>query len=301
MIAKDRQTGEARWIRRYCSNSQFREQWHMFRILEILAGNNHPTALRLVGFWLNESRSGGWTEVTECHKNGSLESVLAAERRGRGPCLNATQKSKIIFGIVCGMAYLHSRGIFHSDLTPGHVLLNEDWEPVIGGFDQALYYSDYDPLRDDDVDGGGWHGPLSSWSAHYGPEWSNDGSSPTLSADVYSFAVTLYAIFGPLDTLDDGKGPIKGQVGYRRVSSGHRYVRLPEIPEYHWRLICACWNANPEDRPTFAELLEDCHCHHNYILPEADRDSVLAYESCVYSNFGPPKESLTLDRGQVSD
>jgi serine/threonine protein kinase len=298
MVAKDRKTGEARWIRRYCSNSRFREQWHMFRILEILAGNNHPTALRLIGFWLDESPSEGWTEVTEFHDNGSLESVLKAERTGSGPCLTATQKSKIIFGIVCGMAYLHSRGIFHSNLNPRHILLNEEWEPVIGGFGQALYYSDYDPLRHDYDDGGGWHGPLRSWSAYYGPEWSNDEFSRTLSADVYSFAVTLYAIFGPLDTLDDGKGPIRGLGHHQlRVMWGHRYVRLPEIPDGHWKVICACWQQNPDNRPTFAQVLEYIHSDHKYILPGADRDSVLAYERRVYSNFGPPEESLPLDDG----
>jgi hypothetical protein len=96
--------------------------------------------------------------------------------------------------------------------------------------------------------------------------------------------------------MSDGSGRIKSlTIHQRKVERGVRYVRLPEIPEAHWELMCKCWKQSPDDRPTFAQLLEYFHSDHNYILPGADRDSVLAYESCVYSNFGPRKESLPLD------
>jgi serine/threonine protein kinase len=61
--------------------------------------------------------------------------------------LTATKKSTIIFGIASGMAHLHSRGIVHCDLKPTTVLLNDQFEPVIGdlydsnrgfGFDPGL-------------------------------------------------------------------------------------------------------------------------------------------------------------------
>jgi serine/threonine protein kinase len=253
------------------------------RAVKILAGNVHPTVLRLVGFSLDESSRHIGEIVTEFHENGDLASVLASERSGKGRYLNETQKSKIIFGLVCGMAYLHSRGVLHRLLTPDHVLLNESWEPVIGGFTldieaAHMYYEgayDWGDIR-----------ARREKVRYLAPEAGDNA----FSSDVFSFAMTLYEIFESLGTLDDGKGDRGGVLLLvRRLARGDRYVRPRMIPEYHWKVITWCWKDDPKDRPTFAMLLSDFLSRHEYILPGADRSSVLEYECRISADFGPPK------------
>jgi serine/threonine protein kinase len=175
------------------------------------------------------------------------------------------------------MAYLHSRGILHLDLVARHILLNESWEPVVGGFWTSRFF-----------DGGLCVEKIAGSPLSMAPELYQDNGYD-FSVDVFAFAVILYGIFGPPDALDDGKPPTKSArgLGYRIVH-GARYVRLSEIPDYHWNVICRCWKDNPQERPTFIKILKEFHRDHNYILSGADLSSILEYEDRIYSDFGPP-------------
>jgi hypothetical protein len=104
------------------------------------------------------------------------------------------------------------------------------------------------------------------------------------SADVYAFAVTLYSIFAEPKEMDDGNVSRRSiMIIMRAVCRGARFLRKPEIPEYHWGVITRCWAQDPKSRPTFEMLLDEFHNSHECILPEADRSAVLEYENLIYS------------------
>jgi serine/threonine protein kinase len=261
-IATDASTNKRVWVH-VRKNRDFPVPDDVFRALEILAGNNHPTILRLVGFSLD----GHGDIATEFHENGDLESALS------GAGLNARQKSKIVFGIVCGMACLHSQGISHRAIRPAHILLDERLEPVIGGFvldfDTAFcYYSDHMLFLPCRFNRGV---PVQYRAPELKPGELNDRLDQ-FSADVFSFGMTLYTIFGPLNTCD-----------YRRqFARCWRSEKHPNIPDYHWDVITRCCSAYPESRPQFGELLNDFLISHGYILPGADESSVFEYERRVF-------------------
>jgi hypothetical protein len=94
------------------------------------------------------------------------------------------------------------------------------------------------------------------------------------SIDVFAFAVTLYQIFADTIEFDDGKSSSRTpQALLIRASRGARFVKKPEIPQYHWGVIQRCWTSDPKAHPTFQKLLEEFHANHNYLLHGADRSA----------------------------
>jgi hypothetical protein len=89
----------------------------------------------------------------------------------------------------------------------------------------------------------------------------------------------------------------------RRIGSGVRPVRRPEIPDYHWSLISRCWATDPALRPSFYDVLEEFIRTGEYVFPGSDMESVRAYESvmkdcCCYSR---PKFAATRTLTDVSE
>jgi serine/threonine protein kinase len=255
-------------------------QQQAFYELECLSTCAHPTLLRLIGFFWKDSPSCRLEIATEFHQNGTLEEVLKRERSGRTSVLNATQKSKVIFGVVAGMAFLHGHGIIHYELNPDHIFLNNEFEPVIRSFGKLPSYEEELDMEDR-VIGIPWF---------TAPElFCDEENVRDFPVDVYSFAVILYSIFAEPREMDDGKPPPRNsQSLIVKVSKGVRFVRKVEIPDGLWEVIESCWKVNPKERPTFQELIDSFRGGQRYVIEGADRNAVLEYENRVYGQFGSP-------------
>jgi serine/threonine protein kinase len=249
------------------------EEQQLIRELSILATNEYPGTLRLIGFQISrDSRQP--IIVTELLANGTLQDVIMNERRSPVPEWDATKKSICVFGVAAAMAYLHSGGILHRDLKPSNILLNGSYEPVIGDFALAVHYSN--ELES--------HTGTTLFMA---PEVIK-GEKCNFPSEVYSFAVTLYSIFETPDELSDGE---KAQTSFqlaRKVTGGIRFAKKPGIPDFYWQLIESCWQQDPNKRPQFHNLVDDFRQSHAYVLPGANLAQVQAYEEKVYRKFGPP-------------
>ena len=57
-------------------------------------------------------------------------------------------------------------------------------------------------------------------------------------------------------TLDSGKAIRSAQHFVAQVANGARLKRVSEIPDQYWDLIQRCWKQNPDERPTFEEIVE---------------------------------------------
>jgi serine/threonine protein kinase len=200
-------------------------------------------------------------------------------RAGKGPAeWNATTKSKCVFGIAAGMAYLHEKGIIHRDLTPDNVLLDANNEPVIGGLGFAAK-----SIRGEWETGWAIEAPFFIAPEVFEDRDAGDGPPYGLPADVYSFSVLLYLLFSRDDRpkLEGGKVIRTARQLVMQVGQGARYERSPEIPEYYWGLITRCWAHVPMDRPTFEAILAEFGESHAYVLPGADLTEVRRYEAFV--------------------
>jgi serine/threonine protein kinase len=245
-----------------------------FRELEVLVGNTHPATLRLIGFSVT---GGAFRIVTPFPANGQLSKVLG--QASAAAVLDATRKSKIIFGIIAGMAQLHARGVLHRDLKPENIFLDDQFEPVISDFCCSRQF-----------DGGLELTASIGTPTHMAPELVSGDGDYNFAVDVYAFAVTLYRLFADAKTLSGASRPFTTPFELlTRVTAGVRFVKAPEIPEAIWDIITRCWEQDPAKRPTFWQLLNEFHGGQVYPLAGPDRAAILEYEGRVWSDFGPPK------------
>jgi serine/threonine protein kinase len=259
------------------------EQASFMRKLEILLMNDHPAALSLVGFSLYPMASHverGPIIITPFMPNGTMGDLLMLEHQGNSPPgWNATTKAKCVFGIAAGMAYLHSREVMHRDLTPENVFLNDKWEPVIGGFEQAKCCSG-DTSRTM-----GCVGTLLFIAPEILLDEGDYSDVPAygVQVDVYSFGVLLYMMFSPGATpkFPGDSRPRSCQYRMMHTGRGERYERLPVMTDYYWATIQRCWSQSSSDRPSFADLVAEFRKKHEYVLEGADMNAVMRYEDFV--------------------
>jgi serine/threonine protein kinase len=251
-------------------------QKSFLRELQVIAQNEHPGTLRLIGFKIDLTGTKGPVIVTALMPNGTLGEAVQKERKRQPTGFDATAKSKCVFGIAAAMAYVHSKGILHRDLKPENVFLTAEYEPVVADFGISRYC---EPGVEQTASVGS---PL-----YMAPELiSGEGGEYSFPVDVFAFAVTVYCLFADPVDLDDKKGRMRShQMVMKRIVAGARLMKKPEIPPYYWELITKCWDRGPDNRPPFLEIVEEFHRTHEYILAEADRAKVLAYEKKVYQRF----------------
>lgn len=249
----------------------------LMRELSIMASVNHPATLGLVGFQLagdNASEDEGDPQLpmgpmilTPLMTNGALDEMLKKEfNKQAPPQWNATAKSKVVFGIAVGMAYLHSLGIVHRDLKPANVLLNENFEPVVADFGLSRLC--------DIAMTGALGSPL-----FMAPELLDEYPRYDGAVDVFAYAVLLYQLFSDNLMFDDGRRPERACQVVFKTQAGRRLQRQPEIPDFYWDLITRAWKGVPEDRLEFCEIIELLQREREkYAFPGTDMSQLEEYE-----------------------
>ena len=158
--------------------------------------------------------------------------------------------------------------MIHRGLKPMNVLLDDDFEPVIGDLECATEY----------IVGAKMEKNVGT-PLFMAPEVVIGEGCYNHKVDVYSFAVALYRFFTDAWVFDDGSDLRKGFYFHRTVAQGHRFKRVDNIPDFYWDLICKCWSQDPNDRPSFVEIVKHLRAHTSeYAFEGSDLSLVREYE-----------------------
>jgi serine/threonine protein kinase len=215
---------------------------------------SHPCLERILS-WRILSDSNGVEIHTEWVESGSLKSLLKCSEEKGHLCLTATEKAKIVTGIVLGMRFIHSCGFVHGCLKASNVIINDSGHPLIHGLpalclrgDQSVWVSE---PRQSDYDA---------------PEVLA-GDPPTTASDVCSFGSLLSEIL-------IGSAVPSSEFGYGM----HDTYKIPlECGSLMQDLIRQCWSIDPKSRPTFNDIFSEFQSARFDIHPGADSSSVREY------------------------
>jgi serine/threonine-protein kinase CTR1 len=252
-LETDRASGREFAVKRFypCDS----ERITFLREIEALVRLNHPCILPILGYSFPTSSTSAEIH-TKYAENGSLHTLVKRVHFGQIPSFwNPTGIGIIICEIVFGMRFVHANGFVHLDLKPSNILINSLGHALIGDFGTSRLEIDDSRLTTDTA------------TVNYAaPEMFEEGDS-TNKADVFSFGLVLYEILIGSAVFPSSR---KDMEVMGCILAGD----MPEIPakcgQFMQNLISRCWSPNPEDRPSFDEILEEFRKCDFAIVPDAD-------------------------------
>jgi len=196
----------------------------------IMSGLRHPNVTAFYGACLEDGHAG---IVMEYMEQSSLEKVIAKK-------LTPTQQKSISLDIAKGLSYLHNNGVLHRDLKSANILVNAQGTAKLADFGLSK-------TKDANVKTAQGRSKALAWQ---GPELFEYKAQYTPASDIYSFGMILWEMLSgkkPFAELEDKKIPKAVQAGKRESLEG--------FPSMYVELITACWQAEPEKRPTIKEII----------------------------------------------
>ncbi|XP_057763990.1 serine/threonine-protein kinase CTR1 isoform X2 [Salvia miltiorrhiza] len=204
--------------------------------IDIMRRLRHPNVLLFMGASCTEERI---AIVTEYMNRGSLFKTL---HKSNQP-LDIRRRLRIALDVARGMNYLHHRNppIVHRDLKSSNLLVDKSWNVKVGDFGLSkLKYATF----------------LTARSGRGTPQWMapevlrNEPS--TEKSDVFSFGVILWELITErIPWVDLNSLQVVGVVGFMNSR-----LDIPNNIDPHISsIISECWTSNPEDRPSFKDMI----------------------------------------------
>lgn len=225
--------------------------------VEMISLAVHRNLLRLWGFCSNDNER---LLVYPYMSNGSVASRLRDNTHGR-PVLDWSRRKRIALGTARGLLYLHEQcdpKIIHRDVKAANILLDEDFEAVVGDFGLAKLLDHRDSHVTTAVRG---------TVGHIAPEYLSTGQSSE-KTDVFGFGILLLELITGQKALDFGRAANQKGVMLDWVKKLHQEGKLNLLVDKDLKgnfdrleleemvqVALLCTQFNPSHRPKMSEIL----------------------------------------------
>jgi serine/threonine protein kinase len=180
--------------------------------------------------------------------------------------VSATDKLRFIVGIVLGLRYLHRLGIAQAGFSPDSIWVTDDFGAKLEGLQYWLHLPD--ELANP------------SWLFYCPPECADAETPYHPPGDVFTLGILMWEIVTgrPLRTAFGSS--ISVLAFLNRIVKGDR-PSLRGVPDGSGTLIEACWQSNPECRPTADKVLKALKDLRYQLIPDVDSEEIEVYVQSI--------------------
>ncbi|KAK1235176.1 Rho GTPase activating protein [Marasmius sp. AFHP31] len=207
---------------------------------------HHPNLLPFMGMYYLDKAREQLCLVSPWMDRGNLVRYLKDTPR------EAVDHQALAYDVASGLAHLHSMKIVHGDLKGVNVLMTPDERACIADFGLSRV-ADTHSLRLSATTTGQARG-TTRWLA---PELlrPDPPSSASMKSDMYAYACVCYEIFTsgntPFYQLAEAAVIVAVLLDKRHPS---RPGGVGELADGMWKIMVACWNHEPQDRPASEDV-----------------------------------------------
>ncbi|XP_020578374.1 serine/threonine-protein kinase HT1-like [Phalaenopsis equestris] len=201
----------------------------------MLATLKHLNVVRFIGACRKQTV---WCIVTEYAKGGSVRQFLTRRQNRSVPLKIAVRQA---LDVARGMAYVHGLGFIHRDLKSDNLLIFGDKSIKIADFGVARIEVQTEGMT-----------PETGTYRWMAPEMIQHRPY-TQKVDVYSFGIVLWELITGMLPFQNMTAV---QAAFAVVNRGARPIIPSECPPALGEIMTRCWNANPDVRPPFADIVK---------------------------------------------
>lgn len=263
----------------------------IFREVNLISLLNHPSILKFIGYSQTDFENDPKPAIiTEFATNGSLRNIIDMDISGLSPdSWDYTKKLINIYGIACGMQYLHANNIIHRDLKAENILMDEFLNPKIADFGLSK-------IND-----------ILSISMNFQPQKGFKGTPIYMAPEIfaeekYSKAIDVYSFAFIIFEIMTGQIPFKNFQFFQLIKKvsiqGFRPKIEDDVPNAYKELIERCWFQDPDERPSFDQIVDELKNNHEFITELIDESEFLDYVDYIdnyKSSFNKSNQLIHFD------
>ncbi|KAI6682671.1 hypothetical protein NL676_036552 [Syzygium grande] len=213
--------------------AQLMEQQFQQEVM-MLATLKHPNIVRFIG---GCRKPMVWCIVTEYAKGGSVRQFLMKRHNRSVPLKLAVRQA---LDVARGMEYVHGLGLIHRDLKSDNLLIFSDKSIKIADFGVARIEVQTEGMT-----------PETGTYRWMAPEMIQHRPY-TQKVDVYSFGIVLWELITGMLPFQNMTAV---QAAFAVVNKGVRPIIPADCLPILSDIMTRCWDANPDVRPPFAEVV----------------------------------------------
>ncbi|XP_030456245.1 serine/threonine-protein kinase STY13-like [Syzygium oleosum] len=213
--------------------AQLMEQQFQQEVM-MLATLKHPNIVRFIG---GCRKPMVWCIVTEYAKGGSVRQFLMKRHNRSVPLKLAVRQA---LDVARGMEYVHGLGLIHRDLKSDNLLIFSDKSIKIADFGVARIEVQTEGMT-----------PETGTYRWMAPEMIQHRPY-TQKVDVYSFGIVLWELITGMLPFQNMTAV---QAAFAVVNKGVRPIIPADCLPILSDIMTRCWDANPDVRPPFTEVV----------------------------------------------